>query len=73
MIRSRNVLGLTGVTGSSQKNRATHSRCKFRGRSIPRVVGNSETESELVANFRVARHPLPIGKSHRLCYARNNS
>jgi len=60
MIRSRNVLALTGVTGSSQKNRATHSRCKFRGRSIPRVVGKPETETGLVADFRVAHHPLAI-------------
>jgi hypothetical protein len=36
MIRSRNVLGLTGVTGSSQKNRATHSRCK-----VPQQVNSA--------------------------------
>jgi len=55
MIRSRNVLGLTDVTGFSQKNRATHSGCKFRSWLIPRIVGNRETDTCVFEDFWFAR------------------
>jgi len=68
MIRSRNVLGLIGVTSSSQKNRSPHSRCKFRSRSIPRVVGNSE----VIEHCRKAIHSHPLAvDTWRFSYAKS--